>query len=177
LEVIETASRAGKEDDLVRYLQMARKTLREPKIDTELAVAYAKTDRLHDMEEFLTFTNVVDQLAAGELVFEAGLYQAAKILFSSISNWAKLATTLIYLGENQAAVDAARKAGNTQVWKQVNAACVDKKEFRLAQICGLNLIIHAEELNVCVLYSHSSQSCLKLTLGFGAIIRNGWIFG
>lgn len=35
-----------------------------------------------------------------------------------------------------------------RVWKQVNAACVDKKEFRLAQICGLNLIVHAEELQV-----------------------------
>lgn len=97
-------------------------------------------------------TNVADILQVGEKCFEDGLYDAAKILFSSISNWARLATTLIYLGENQAAVDAARKAGNTQVWKQVNAACVDKKEFRLAQICGLNLIVHAEEL----------QSLLKL---------------
>ena len=38
------------------------------------------------------------------------------------------------------------KANNIKVWKQVNAACVDKKEFRLAQICGLNLIVDAEEL-------------------------------
>jgi clathrin heavy chain len=38
----------------------------------------------------------------------------------------------------------------TRVWKQVNAACVDKKEFRLAQICGLNLIVHAEELQALV---------------------------
>ncbi|OXG17129.1 clathrin heavy chain [Cryptococcus neoformans Ze90-1] len=145
-EVIEIANRAGKHDDLVRYLQMARKTAREPKIDTELAYAYAKTDRLHDMEEFLGMTNVADVLQVGEKCFDDELYQAAKLLFSSISNWARLATTLIYLGENQAAVDAARKAGNTQVWKQVNAACVDKKEFRLAQICGLNLVVHAEEL-------------------------------
>lgn len=152
MEVIEIANRAGKHDDLVRYLQMARKTAREPKIDTELAYAYAKTDRLHDMEEFLSMTNVADILEVGEKCFEDELYQASKLLFSSISNWARLATTLIYLGENQAAVDAARKAGNTQVWKQVNAACVDKKEFRLAQICGLNLIVHAEEL----------QSLLKL---------------
>ncbi|GAA6060259.1 hypothetical protein JCM10212_003959, partial [Sporobolomyces blumeae] len=150
LEVIETASRAGKADDLVRYLQMARKTLREPAIDTELAVSYAKTDRLHDMEEFLGMTNVADLLSAGEKAFDAQLYEAAKLLFTSISNWARLATTLIYLGENQAAVDAARKAGNTQVWKQVNAACIDKKEFRLAQICGLNLIVHAEELQPLV---------------------------
>lgn len=114
LEVIETASRADKFDDLVRYLQMARKTLREPAIDTELAVSYARTDRLHDMEEFLAMTNVADQLSAGEKCFEAGMYEAARLLFSTISNWARLATTLIYLDENQAAVDAARKAGNTQ---------------------------------------------------------------
>lgn len=155
LEVIETADRAGKYDDVVRFLQMARRTLREPKIDTELCVAYAKTDRLHDMEEFLGMTNVADQLAAGEQVFEAGLYQAARLLFSAISNWARLATTLIYLGDHQAAVDAARKAGNTQVWKQVNAACIDQKEFRLAHLCGLNLVVHAEELQALVrLYEH-----------------------
>jgi Region in Clathrin and VPS len=114
VEVIELANRAGKQEDLVRYLQMARKTLREPKIDTELAYAYAKTDRLHDMEDFLGMTNVADILVVGEKCFEDELYQAAKLLFTSISNWARLATTLIYLGENQAAVESARKAGNTQ---------------------------------------------------------------
>ncbi|KAH6916189.1 clathrin heavy chain 1 [Coprinopsis sp. MPI-PUGE-AT-0042] len=145
-EVIEISNHAGKHDDLVRYLQMARKTLREPKIDTELAYAYAKTDRLHDMEDFLGMTNVADILEVGEKCFEDELYQAAKLLFTSISNWARLATTLIYLGENQSAVESARKAGNTQVWKQVHAACVEKSEFRLAQICGLHIIVHAEEL-------------------------------
>ncbi|CED83796.1 clathrin heavy chain [Phaffia rhodozyma] len=155
-EVIELANAAGKNDDLVRFLQMARKQAREPKIDTELAYSYAKTDRLHDMEEFLATTNVADVLVVGEKCFDDGLYQASKLLFQSISNWARLATTLIYLGENQPAVDAARKAGNTQVWKQVNAACIDKKEFRLAQICGLNLIVHAEELpNLLRLYERN----------------------
>ncbi|KAK0446711.1 hypothetical protein EV421DRAFT_1790875 [Armillaria borealis] len=147
VEVIEISNHAGKHDDLVRFLQMARKTLREPKIDTELAYAYAKTDRLHDMEDFLGMTNVADVLEVGEKCFEDELYQAAKLLFTSISNWARLATTLIYLGENQAAVESARKAGNTQVWKQVHAACIEKSEFRLAQICGLNIIVHAEELS------------------------------
>ncbi|KAF4569964.1 hypothetical protein EYR36_009770 [Pleurotus pulmonarius] len=149
-EVIEISNHAGKHDDLVRYLQMARKTLREPKIDTELAYAYAKTDRLHDMEDFLGMTNVADILEVGEKCFEDELYQAAKLLFTSISNWARLATTLIYLGENQAAVESARKAGNTQVWKQVHAACIEKSEFRLAQICGLHIIVHAEELAALV---------------------------
>ncbi len=42
-EVIELVTRADKYDDLVLFLQMTRKSLREPKIDTELAHAYAKT--------------------------------------------------------------------------------------------------------------------------------------
>jgi len=46
---------------------VSRKPLREPKLDTELAYAYGSNDEL---------------------------YQAAKLLFTSISNWAHLATTL-----------------------------------------------------------------------------------
>ena len=53
---------------------------------------------------------------------------------------------MVHLEDYQAAVECARKANSVKVWKQVNEACVNKKEFRLAQICGLNLIVHAEEL-------------------------------
>ena len=113
-EVIEISSHAGKHDDLVRFLQMARKSLREPKIDTELTYAYTKTDHLHDMENFLGMTNITDIPEVGEKCFEDELYQAAKLLFTSISNWARIATTLIYLGENQAAIESARRARNTQ---------------------------------------------------------------
>jgi clathrin heavy chain len=63
------------------------------------------------MEDFLGMTNVADIQEVGGKCFEDELYQAAN--FSSISNWAWLATTLIYLGENQAAVESARMAGNT----------------------------------------------------------------
>ncbi|CAK5273880.1 unnamed protein product [Mycena citricolor] len=163
MEVIEIATHAGKHEDLIRFLQMARKSLREPKIDTELAYAYAKTDRLHDMEDFLSMTNVADILEVGEKCFNDELYQAAKLLFASISNWARLATTLIYLGENQSAVDSARKAGNTQVWKQVHAACIEKSDFKLAEICGLNIIVHAEELlGLVQLYERRVMEHLKL---------------
>lgn len=33
-----------------------------------------------------------------------------------------------------------------RVWKQVHAACIEKSEFRLAQICGLNIVVHAVSL-------------------------------
>ena len=59
-------------------------------------------------------TNVADILEVGEKRFENGLYQAAELLFTNISNWARIAATLFYLKENQATVESARRARNTQ---------------------------------------------------------------
>ena len=145
-EVIEMATHAGKDEELIKYLRMARRTQREPAVDTALAFSYARTNQLSDLEDFLHATNVTDIEASGDKAYAEGYHQAAKIFFTSISNWAKLATTLVHLEEYQAAVECARKANSVKVWKQVNEACVSKMEFRLAQICGLNLIVHAEEL-------------------------------
>lgn len=145
-EVIETATHAGKDEDLIKYLKMARKTQRESAIDTALAFSYARLNQLPELEDFLKSPNVADIEASGDKAYEEGYYEAAKIFFTNISNWAKLATTHVHLEEYQAAVECARRANSVKVWKQVNEACVAKKEFRLAQICGLNLIVHAEEL-------------------------------
>ncbi len=146
LEVIEIATHAGKDDDLIKFLRMARKTLREVPVDTALAFCFARTNQLPELEDFLRATNVADIEASGDKAYEEGYHEAAKIFFTSISNWAKLATTLVHLEDYQAAVECARKANSVKVWRQVNNACIEKKEFRLAQICGLNLIVHAEEL-------------------------------
>ncbi|KAG0156399.1 hypothetical protein PDIDSM_3577 [Penicillium digitatum] len=99
-EVIETATHAGKDEDLVKFLRMARRRC------------------LAELEDFLRATNVADIEASGDKAY--------------------------------AEVECARKANSVKVWKQVNEACVEKKEFRLAQICGLNLIVHAEELQSLV---------------------------
>lgn len=149
-EVIEIATHAGKYEDLIKFLQMCRKTLREPMIDGSLALCLARVERLHELEDFLNAANVANIEECGDKAYEESLHQAAKIFYTSISNWAKLATTLVFLNEYQNAVECARKANSTKVWKQVHEACVEKKEFRLAQICGLNLIVHAEELQELV---------------------------
>lgn len=47
------------------------------------------------------------------------MYEAAKLLYNNISNYAKLAITLGYLGDYQGAVDSARKANSTKTWKEV----------------------------------------------------------
>jgi hypothetical protein len=43
-------------------------------------------------------------------------------------------------------VDAARKANSPRCWKEVLFACVDYREFRLAQLAGLNIIVNADDL-------------------------------
>lgn len=47
-------------EDLVRYLQMSRKKARESYIESELIYAYAKTNRLADLEEFISGPNHAD---------------------------------------------------------------------------------------------------------------------
>ena len=42
---------------MVKFLQMARKKARETYVETELVYAYAKTNRLADMEEFVSGPN------------------------------------------------------------------------------------------------------------------------
>ena len=44
-------------EELVKYLQMARKKARETFIETELVYAYAMTNRLADLEEFISGPN------------------------------------------------------------------------------------------------------------------------
>jgi len=46
----------------------------------------------------------------GDRCFEAKMYDAAKLLYNNISNFARLAITLVHLQEYQGAVDSARKA-------------------------------------------------------------------
>ena len=86
-EVIETATHAGKDEDLVKYLKMARKTQREPAVDTALAFSYARLDQLPELEDFLRSANVANVEESGDKAYEEGLHQAAKIFFTSISNW------------------------------------------------------------------------------------------
>jgi len=141
LDVIRAAEDGNAYHDLVRYLLMVRHKTKEPKVDSELIYAYAKIDRLSDIEEFILMPNVANLQNVGDRLYDEELYEAAKIIFAFISNWAKLAVTLVKLKQFQGAVDAARKANSAKTWKEVCFACVDAEEFRLAQICGLNIII------------------------------------
>jgi len=146
-EVIYAANQSGDFEELVKYLDMCIKKVKEPRIESELVYAYAKTHKLAELEEFISkpgcCANILD---TGDRCFSEGLYEAAKILFSFISNYGKLASALVKLGDYAGAVDSARKANSIRTWKEVNLACVEAKEFRLAQISGLYIVVNADEL-------------------------------
>nr|CAG4635909.1 EOG090X0064 [Eubosmina coregoni] len=152
LDVVSTSHRTGSWEDLVRYLQMARKKARESFIESELIYAYARTNRLADLEEFIAGPNHADIQRIGDRCYDDGMYEPAKLLYNNVSNFARLAITLVHLKEFQGAVDSARKANSTRTWKEVCFACVDNTEFRLAQMCGLHIVVHADELEDLINY-------------------------
>jgi len=152
MEVVEAASTHGNWEDLVKYLQMARKKARDSYVETELIFAFAKTNRLAELEEFISGPNHAQIQQVGDRCYDEKMYDAAKLLYNNVSNFGRLASTLVHLGEYQAAVDSARKANSTRTWKEVCFACVDGEEFRLAQMCGLHIVVHADELEELINY-------------------------
>jgi clathrin heavy chain len=129
---------AGNWEDLVKYLQMARKTTRDTYVETELCFAYAKTNRLADLEEFISGPNHANITQVADRCFDQQMYEAAKLLYNNVSNFARLAITLVYLGEYQAAVDSARKANSTKTWKEVVLCCLFLLDDWLVVIVGGN---------------------------------------
>ena len=144
--VISAAEYAQNYEDLVSYLKMARKDIKEAVLDTQLIYALARVNRLSELEELISVPNVAKIDLIGERCYEEKMFEAAKLLFQNINNNAKLALCYVNLEQYREAVDAATKAHSVSTWKEVNLACLRANEVRLANICGLNIIVHPDHL-------------------------------
>lgn len=147
-QVVAAAERTKDFSDLIKYLTMARKhsKAKDTKIDTALVLTYAKTGRLAELEEFIKETHNVKISVIADSCFNDGLYESARILYSVNNNFAKLASTEIKLGNLSAAVDAANKAKSTSTFKEVNLACLEADEIKLAATCAVPVVLRAEEM-------------------------------
>jgi clathrin heavy chain len=67
---------------------MARKTIKDQRIDSELIYAYAKNGEryLSDLETFVAEPNQADVQKCGDRCFDDYLYLAAEILYKRVSN-------------------------------------------------------------------------------------------
>jgi clathrin heavy chain len=144
--VVESAKKVAALEPLSKYLKMCRKKARSDRIDSELLYTLAKLNKNAEIDEFIRNPNVARIQDVGEICFKERLYEAAKILFSHISNYAKLASTYVKLQQFSNAIDAARKANSVITWKEINRACVDAGDFRYDKVAGINVIIHPDEL-------------------------------
>lgn len=180
VDVIAAAERANDYAELIPYLKMARMTVKEQYLDTSLIYAYAKCEKYADLEEFISAPNVAQIQNIGERLFDEGMYNAAKLLFSNINNNAKLAICYVRLGKFREAVDAATKANSVTTWKEVCYACVDVNEFRLAGLCGLHIIVHPDHLEELIFQyekrGHSTELLKLLEQGLGLEGSHAGIF-
>jgi len=163
-EVIQAAEREENYDELISYLVMARNKAKDQAIDTELVYSYAKTDRLGEMEEFVSGTNTANVQAVGDRLYDERAFKAAKILYTSISNNSKLASCHVQLAEYTQAIEAARKANNPRTWKEVNIACVQAEQFRCAEIAGMNIIVHPDHLEELIA-QYEKQGAFEALMG------------
>jgi len=146
IDVISACNREKLHKQLVKYLLMCRKKVKNPTIESELVYSYAKLDSLSDLEEFISGPNSANIQNVGDRCYAEGLYEAARILYNNISNYSRLSSALLKLKKFSAAVDSARKANSLKTWKEVCFACVDAEEFRFAQLAALNIVIHPDHL-------------------------------
>ncbi len=65
-QVVEKAKGAEVYDDLVKFLLMVRKKQKDNKVDTELVYAYAKTNQMAQLEEFISGTHQANLQACGD---------------------------------------------------------------------------------------------------------------
>lgn len=56
------------------------------------------------------------------------------------------------MDEHQLRRNSAARVAELCSFFQVCFACVDGKEFRLAQMCGLHIVVHADELEELINY-------------------------
>lgn len=143
---------------IAKFMRVARKKIREPElarqaIDTELVYSLCRLHALTDVEEFIItpghHTNLEE---VGDRCFNIELYQAAKMMFRAIPQYPKLAHTHIMLKEYKEAVSAAKKANRIPTWRIVCFGCVDGKEFYLAGLCALRLVVETAELQEVIDY-------------------------
>lgn len=97
--VILLAQAQSEYGDLINYLLMARKAIKDQLIDNELIFSYAKGGEasLGELESFVNEPNQADIQKCGDRCFDDKLYLAAEILYKRIQNNQKLATTYVML--------------------------------------------------------------------------------
>merc|ERR1719495_640543 len=83
------------------WSQLGKAQLQQAMVKEAIDSYIKADDPSADLEEFVSSPNHADVGKIGDRCFDAGMYEAAKLLYNNISNFAKLAITLVHLKEYQ----------------------------------------------------------------------------
>ena len=128
--------------------------------------AYAKTEDMGALEEFMSGQHQANLQSVGDRVFDEGLYEAARAIFAHIPNWGRLASTLVRLHQFQQAVDAARKANSPRTWKEVRALLIlSRPHSSYGQSCQMVLFHRRILAHACPKEITNPSECACPDLG------------
>jgi clathrin heavy chain len=150
MDVIEASENEEKWDILIQYLMMAKKTMKDTQVDSELLFCYAKTENMSELEAFLASPSSADIQQVGDRCFQQRLFESAKVMYTKLKSNARIASCLVYLKQYPQALEAAKKAKNTKTWKEIALACLRAGEYKLASVAGSNIVIHPDHLEELV---------------------------
>lgn len=71
-DVIAPAIEQGLIEDLIKYLLMARRSIKDTRIDTDLLYCYARVNRLSDLESMIAHPHAANLQQAGDRCFVEG---------------------------------------------------------------------------------------------------------
>jgi clathrin heavy chain len=135
---------------ILEFFDMARETRKEALIDNEYIYCLARLNRNADIDNFVSAGNAADLSRTGDRLFAEGMYEAARILFFKLKANSKIASCLIRLKQYTQALEYAKKANNTKTWKEIVYACVEEKEFKLAAVAALQVVLIPDHLDEMV---------------------------
>jgi clathrin heavy chain len=95
--VIQVAEDSGNFEELIRYLKMCRQQIKHPHIESELIYSYARLDKMADLEELISGPTSAALQEIADRCSNEKLYVPAKLLYMTISNYPRLASTYICL--------------------------------------------------------------------------------
>lgn len=135
---------------LIEFFEMAQQTKKDVVIDNEYIYCLAKLNRNNDIENFTNGSNSADLAKTGDRLYAEGLFEAAKILYFKLKANSKIASCLVRLNQYSQALEYAKKANNTKTWKEIIYACVEEKEFKLAAVAALQVVLIPDHLDEMV---------------------------
>ena len=142
--VITVCHTKGLSSECRPYLELARQS---PFNSPYIEEMYCTTLTINELQSYVHLPTLADLYKVGQHMLDSNQYEHAKIIYTSLLEYAQLSKTLCYLKEYSQALEMAKKANKITVYKELLVILLHQQEYGLAMQCTLQLIIYPDELD------------------------------